>query len=938
MSLRNEALILCVLFSLFAACGDDTSEATGTTGNIDGADTTDVLDAGGTDTAGTDDSTDGNDATDSEDTSDASTSDDAAESTDDTSDSTDQSDGTDAEDATESSDGATATESSDSTDTSDGVDNADGETSSSDVTDAADTTDGVDAVDDTASSLPNAELFVKIVGTPLQATGATHIAVPGGVTPITGIAFGEPDSITWTHAGGDTGEASLQDAFWQTGAIALNTGVNEITVTATKGDETRTDTVYITYNPSFLFDRDPTISPDQLWQNESTNMIVTVPITIYKTFSSNSVKLYQSDAEGGLVGNSLGTLVDNGNLSQCDEIDQDGVFSACIKNYSCTGPDVYFVVSADIETETGNYTAYSAPIRVECGQRVTVASCTASQGILTNARTEYDAAATSSTPEQARDATISWLVNQAGVSAAGPAAGDGYGVWVEFVDGYLGAINLAPAGMRGGPAAIGAAQQISQLASTQLFNTQVIDSKKALVLAPYNQEFATAGGDEAQDLGTSLTDSGCPTFAVEGPLGNASATLEKFRNQYLYGVVIATTHGDALFGDLPADAKAKYDWDHQGNQEIMWSGEPVNCSALSTNSPSCSGPGSCPAGQECVITSGTGTNLSGQCVDRTQMDLRKGRVIITDENWAMAPTFISRHAKLRFPNSLVYTGACRSLYNGSLGAEYIASGAKAFAGFGDYVYNEYAYTAGLAFGQAMVSESKLTGAAFFSAPNEDPNAQGGQFRLFGATNLDIMDANIINESFETGDLTGWDRDGDGRVISKLGISIPVHGKFMSVISTGLGFTVQTGEIYQDFCIPGDKTQMTFYWKFFSEEFKEWCGSSFQDTLQATVANNVGQITLVNTKVDDLCHYEDGTCDSCPDPGIGNCQCGSQYVGLIASDVSFDQGGVYNVQWQKSETDVTALAGGGPVQLKFFATDQGDSIYDTVILIDAITIK
>ncbi len=340
----------------------------------------------------------------------------------------------------------------------------------------------------------------------------------------------------------------------------------------------------------------------------------------------------------------------------------------------------------------------------------------------------------------------------------------------------------------------------------------------------------------------------------------------------------------------------------------------------------------------CVVTGASGTTLSGTCVDKTQMDLRKGRVILSDTRWGITGGFVSRWAQRRFPNSLVYLGACRTVFSGSLAAEYIAAGAKAVAGYGGYVSSEFANSQGKIFFEKMLLEDELTGGGYFAAAAEDPNNAGSWFRLFGAKNLNIMDATLINPSFETSDLTGWTKDGDGRVISKLGISIPVHGKFMGVISTGLGFTVQTGEIYQDFCIPGDKNTMQFYWKFFSEEFKEWCGSQFQDTFEATIANDVGQITLVSTKVDDLCHYNDGSCAPCPDPGVGNCECGSQYKGLIASDVSFDQGGVWNIKWQLAENDITPLAGQGPVQLKFFSTDAGDSIYDTVILFDSIVFK
>ncbi len=44
-------------------------------------------------------------------------------------------------------------------------------------------------------------------------------------------------------------------------------------------------------------------------------------------------------------------------------------------------------------------------------------------------------------------------------------------------------------------------------------------------------------------------------------------------------------------------------------------------------------------------------------------------------------------------------------------------------------------------------------------------------------------------------------------------------------------------------------------------------------------------------------------------------------------------------WQKTCVDITALAGSGKkAELSFFATDKGDSIFDTVILIDEVTVK
>ncbi len=258
--------------------------------------------------------------------------------------------------------------------------------------------------------------------------------------------------------------------------------------------------------------------------------------------------------------------------------------------------------------------------------------------------------------------------------------------------------------------------------------------------------------------------------------------------------------------------------------------------------------------------------------------------------------------------------------------EFFGAGAKAVVGYSGYVTSEFAYQQGSAFWSALVEEMKLTGDSLPEANVEDPDNPGSRMRLLGAPNLNATNADLINPSWETGDLTGWQSTGDGRVISRLGITVPVEGKFMSIISTGLGYTPQTGEIYQTFCIPEDKIEMSFYWKFYSEEFKEWCGSIYQDTFEGTLEGDDGMISFVNASVDDLCPPQECT------------GCGGQYDGLIQADVIFDQGDVWMTHWRKAASNVMALAGAGAVTLRFFATDKGDSIYDTAILIDTVKFK
>jgi hypothetical protein len=53
--------------------------------------------------------------------------------------------------------------------------------------------------------------------------------------------------------------------------------------------------------------------------------------------------------------------------------------------------------------------------------------------------------------------------------------------------------------------------------------------------------------------------------------------------------------------------------------------------------------------------------------------------------------------------------------------------------------------------------------------------------------------------------------------------------------------------------------------------------------------------------------------------------------------SFDQGDVYATGWRPQTETIPASLRGKRVELRFFATDIGDSIYDTAVLIDNIRI-
>jgi len=766
--------------------------------------------------------------------------------------------------------------------------------------------------------LEYAEPGIKILGP--SATGKGQSL--GAFIQVAGIVAGSPDGITWeSKTTGETGYAQ-GDPFWLTGKIDLEVGDNRIEVTAVQGQYVATDTIVVTYNPAFMFGSDLNSRPRGMFTNTETDLVFNIDMGMYANFEPGTLMLCESTAEGICLSD-IHAMMDDGQPDITgDEVPEDSIFS-WRKTYTIGQPGkLCFRAHVLVKSGYMQYTAFSPVTCVDVVDYLSQEECQNMVALQQNAVQLYnDTFASSGDVNTARQAVIASLAEQPEVAELGSSYA-GMGVWLRYANGILGAFNFNPGDARGG----GGEGETEQAFGAIGANEIPIASKRSIVLSPHHDELGAL--DESVFADGLLKKSVCPTFVLDGPYKNTQATLARFRSLHEYGVIAIAGHGDSYFRSLSLGAKAGYNWSHRYSHELIWTGEPMDCSKLVQSSPSCTGPGSCPEGSQCVVTGAqtVGTSLTGICIDYKQLDLRTGRAVMGHDRYGIVPSFFKHYRGNGFPDSLVYLGTCRSLWNGTLGMELFGAGVKTIAGYSGYVTSEFAHERGTDFFVGVVEQGLVTGETMPEDPVEDPVYPGTSLHLMGAPNLTVTDSSLINPSWETGNLTGWQSTGDGRVITRLGVSMPVEGKFMGVISTGMGYTPQTGEIYQTFCIPADNTQMSFYWKFASEEFKEWCGTMFQDTFEATIEGSEGAITLVDATVDTLCPPEE--CETC----------GDMYDGLIQCDFVLDQGGCWMTHWRKSETDVSALAGGGAVTLRYFNTDIGDSIYDSVVLLDTIKFK
>lgn len=778
------------------------------------------------------------------------------------------------------------------------------------ATDGTDGTDGDETPTNLIKGFPSPELFIQIVGPGAE----SHVASTSSVITLAGVLFGTATDIVWSSSSGETGRASGSD-FWLTEPIILSPGDNQITVTATgPNGAASVDSVVLTYTPGVVFDKPAVARPGAFFTHTAMRVAVSVrrpgPVVLPET-----MELLEVDAGGNTL-SSLGPLVDSGDLgADCDEIQDDGVFSRCVTLQSDTPAVKHLRVTAKLQV-AGNLSTLLSPLTpIEIVDPITAGECSSMKSALTEAVKAYTAGGGGAAGAQA---AVTLLAGTAGVAEAGQNE-SGNGIWARFSNGIVGALNIGRDDSRGPESGESGFASMS----SGLGNVDILRARTVVGLGPANAQLGPF--DEVPQIQSTLAAQSCPSFESRGPYLSDKATLRRFREATSAGVLLFSGHSDTYFTTLAPEVKQAFGWEHDGSQEILWSGDSVDCAALSTTHPTCSVDADCPGDSRCVYND---EGPSGVCIDETVIDLRRGRVIFGAEAYGVHPELFAHYKGGGFPNSLVYLGGCRTLFSGPLAGALFGAGAKAVAGYTDYVSSAFASAQAKAWFNKLLDPQLTTGTAA-SFPVSDPERPTTRFDLFGGANLSIANSEILNPSWETGDTTGWTVVGDGRVISQLGADTPaVSGKFMGIISTGLGYTQQTGELSQSFCVPEGIETLEFYWRFYSEEFVEFCGDTYQDTFEATLEHNNSTKELVSVKIDDLCGEMENGCWTC----------GSAFVGLEPSSVSFDVGDVYATPWQTVTVDMLPYAGKGPVRLSLFATDVGDSIYDSAILLDGILLK
>lgn len=217
-----------------------------------------------------------------------------------------------------------------------------------------------------------------------------------------------------------------------------------------------------------------------------------------------------------------------------------------------------------------------------------------------------------------------------------------------------------------------------------------------------------------------------PDVQSPATVTNAAAGLDAFEDQFDRGMVAISTHGDSYFS--AAAAPARWSNNSPASVVVMRTRQPATATAMALHAAEL---------------------LSGQLV------------VATGGNFAYTPSWVTgMTAGDPMPRSVVGLHACRSAWNVSMVAAYLAGGAGYFFGFTDYVFSTYARDRATTFWTQVIGRG-ATGIAWALASSPWVEDAGGTYPMgFGNALLFLGAGQLANPGFEAGDAS-WSSWGEG---------------------------------------------------------------------------------------------------------------------------------------------------------------------------------
>ncbi len=652
-----------------------------------------------------------------------------------------------------------------------------------------------------------------------------------------------------------------------------------------------------------------TSTPTGIIQNTPTTVKFQLNVKPGVTLVDANIKINKKDAAGNLT--ELGLLQDNGDTTNGDEIANDGIYCGRLNVNESASGNLTYVASAMVSYQNQNVSANSNTTSITVYSSVSLSTINQNKQTLKSAENIFitTLGGNLSNYENAMNQTAAYLQTQPGVSSASYSP-ESPGVKVTFTSGINGGFlvsqkdaqgNSTQGGlmsdslrdMRQRKTPIPVQEQTRGENSSVRFSDEsgasdnimldpnIVGNRNVLIYTPYRSIFTP---DKVPIVKNALNQATCRDFKYT-EFANQDATVAVLSDMTKFGFVFMDTHGlrgELIFTGEKLDIfKANFT---QYYLPLLLSGQ------LGL--------------WEKLVVSNTGTSQDTATV------------------YTVYPEFI-KQIPGTFANSVIFNSSCESTISDKLKDAFFLKGAKVYYGYSKIVYSDFAArmadTVSRRFARGLAANE-----AYFDAT--DPhNPYSARFELKSSTNMSFSFA-LINGDYEAGNLEGWTKEGDGRILTRLGSIAPTQGSYLGIISTGLGYTTSSGSLSQCLKIENNQSSLVLKWNFLSEEFLEFIHSQYQDYFRIKLIKSDGtEVTLFSKNIDQIATQF----------GADTNQVG-QLV-KVSPDIVFDQGDVYMTNWQSTTVDVTPYRG-QTVVIVLICGDIGDSIYDTAILLDEVKIQ
>ncbi|MBU0976723.1 MAG: hypothetical protein ABIE03_01935 [Patescibacteria group bacterium] len=689
------------------------------------------------------------------------------------------------------------------------------------------------------------------------------------------------DKIEWSVEGGDSGTITAGEE-WNTSNITLKEGDNKITVSVYDNEKNvGTDSIFVVYNKEVIFIGDPIAVPDVLYKDDpAVDVIISAKVRVESDKKIGEALLYDVDDKGEIK-EKIGVMLDNGKVTNGDDIPGDGTFSYKGKMSATSLSPKYMRVVTKLSGSS--ISGMSSLVKVSVIEPISQQALDQIEQLNQQVLDLQNQLNNDGASQQEIATEINtWVGQQPGIAGNGVSE-QGQGVWWVYENTCIpGGIMINPPDTRGGQSD-GAGFDVIAPGKTLVSKASAasdlkVESTKAIYLGPYKDDFGAY--DDYNGAWKKIKESTCPECETVEKM-NYDVTVDDFKNLDQYGLIVISSHGDNWYGG-------------------MW-GDNICSEGL----------------QQSQVVILTNQKLTTENMKTYEADLMARRLAVhANGNLVVLPSFIT-HYNSNFPNSVVYVATCRSSYNNTMASAFLGSGADAYYGFDDYVLSSYCYDVGTDLFDSFVLEGDDASTSYSGTVSAvgSSDGQGADFLWTGESTLEMGGKDFGNVSFESGTFNSWAGAGDDRIITSLGPIKPKDGNFMAIISTGLGSVSDSkSSIKQSICYGKSGGKLKFDYNLVSEEPQEFVGSPYDDRLSAYIIVDGKKTKIMSKGVND-----------------------STWIKVQGIDFEGGDASTFQTGWKTITYSLSGVKSGSKVGLLFEIKDVGDSAYDTAALIDNIRV-